>query len=107
MTKTRFASIGAYKMEDLIENRVIDNMEDIEELLNNLNDENERLKDDVYDEMDNALAVLRDLYEVMPLKSQKKMNDLYNRLKSLRDEMKWLKIYMRTVRIITVKKTCA
>lgn len=88
MTKTRFASIGAYKMEDLIENRVIDNMEDIEELLNNLNDENERLKDDVYDEMDNALAVLRDLYEVMPLKSQKKMNDLYNRLKSLRDEMK-------------------
>lgn len=50
--------------------------------------EKENLKDEVYEEMDNALTVLRDLYEDTPLKSQSKMNKLYNRLESLREEMK-------------------
>lgn len=55
--------------------------------LNNLSDENEKLKDEVYDELDNALTVLTELYEVIPISSQSKMNRLYNRLKSLRDDM--------------------
>ena len=50
--------------------------------------EKENLKDEVYEEMDNALTVLRELYEDTPLKSQSKMNNLYNRLESLREEMK-------------------
>ena len=50
--------------------------------------EKENLKDEVYEEMDNALTVLRDLYEDTPIKSQNKMNKLYNRLESLREEMK-------------------
>ena len=58
------------------------------DLLNRLINENEELKDEVYEEIDNALTVLRDLYEDTPLKSQKKMNNLYNRLESLRDELK-------------------
>ena len=58
------------------------------DLLNRLIKENEELKDEVYEEIDNALTVLRDLYEDTPLKSQKKMNNLYNRLESLRDELK-------------------
>ena len=58
------------------------------DLLNRLIKENEELKDEVYEEMDNALTVLRDLYEDTPLTSQKKMNNLYNRLESLRDELK-------------------
>ena len=58
------------------------------DLLNGLIKENEELKDEVYEEMDNALTVLRDLYEDTPLKSQKKMNNLYNRLESLRDDLK-------------------
>ena len=58
------------------------------DLLNGLIKENEELKDEVYEEIDNALTVLRDLYEDTPLKSQKKMNNLYNRLESLRDELK-------------------
>ena len=49
----------------------------IVDLLNQLNDENEQLKDDVYNEIDNALTVLKELYEVIPLNSQKKMNQLY------------------------------
>ena len=57
-------------------------------LLNQLNDENEKLKDEVYDELDNALTVLTELYEVIPISSQSKMNSLYNRLKSLRDDIK-------------------
>ena len=55
--------------------------------LNNLSDENENLKDEVYDELDNALTVLTELYEVIPISSQSKMNRLYNRLKSLRDDL--------------------
>ena len=58
------------------------------DLLNRLIKENEELKDEVYEEMDNALTVLRDLYEDTPLTSQKKMNNLYNRLESLRDDLK-------------------
>ena len=58
------------------------------DLLNGLIKENEELKDEVYEEIDNALTVLIDLYEDTPLKSQKKMNNLYNRLESLRDELK-------------------
>ena len=50
--------------------------------------EKENLKDEVYEEIDNALTVLMELYEDTPLKSQSKMNNLYNRLESLRDEMK-------------------
>ena len=50
--------------------------------------EKENLKDEVYEEMDNALTVLMELYEDIPLKSQSKMNNLYNRLESLREEMK-------------------
>ena len=50
--------------------------------------EKENLKDEVYEEIDNALTVLRDLYEDTPLKSQSKMNNLYNRLESLRDDLK-------------------
>ena len=57
-------------------------------LLNQLNDENEQLKDEVYNELDNALTVLTELYEVIPISSQSKMNRLYNRLKSLRDDIK-------------------
>ena len=49
--------------------------------------ENEQLKDEIYDELDNALTVLTELYEVIPISSQSKMNSLYNRLKSLRDDM--------------------
>ena len=56
-------------------------------LTNKLHDDVELLKDDVYEEIDNALTVLRDLYEDTPLKSQKKMNNLYNRLESLRDDL--------------------
>ena len=58
------------------------------DLLNRLHNENEELKDEVYEEIDNALAALRDLYEDTPLKSRSKMNKLYNRLESLRDELK-------------------
>lgn len=58
------------------------------DLLNKIHNENEELKDEVYEEMDNALTILRDLYEDIPLTSQKKMNNLYNRLESLRDEIK-------------------
>ena len=50
--------------------------------------EKENLKDEVYEEIDNALTVLIDLYEDTPVKSQSKMNKLYNRLESLREEMK-------------------
>lgn len=50
--------------------------------------EKENLKDEVYEEIDNALTVLMELYEDIPLKSQSKMNNLYNRLESLREEMK-------------------
>ena len=57
-------------------------------LLNQLSNENEQLKDEVYDELDNALTVLTELYEVIPISSQSKMNRLYNRLKSLRDDIK-------------------
>ena len=46
MTKKRFASIGAYKIEDLVNNNVINDIDDIERLLNKLNDENEQLKQD-------------------------------------------------------------
>ena len=56
--------------------------------LNNLSDETEKLKDEVYDELDNTLTVLTELYEVIPISSQSKMNSLYNRLKSLRDDIK-------------------
>ena len=42
----------------------------------------------MYEEIDNALTVLRELYEDTPLKSRSKMNKLYNRLESLRDELK-------------------
>ena len=42
----------------------------------------------MYEEIDNALTVLRELYEDTPIKSQNKMNKLYNRLESLREEMK-------------------
>ena len=58
------------------------------DLLNELNDKNEQLKDEVYNELDNALTVLTELYEVIPISSQSKMNSLYNRLKSLRDDIK-------------------
>lgn len=58
------------------------------DLLNELNDENEKLKDEVYNELDDALTVLTELYEVIPISSQSKMNRLYNRLKSLRDDIK-------------------
>ena len=91
MTEKRFAFVidnGEYTFYDLSENGEIMNMIDTEDMLNELNDENEQLKDEVYEEMDNALTVLRDLYEDTPVKSQKKMNNLYNRLESLRDEMK-------------------
>ena len=63
------------------------NNERLEEFLNNLVDENEHLKDKVYEEMDDTLAVLVELYEYVPFDSRKKMNKLYNRLKSLRDDM--------------------
>ena len=58
------------------------------EKVQSLAKEKENLKDEVYKEMDNALTVLRDLYEDTPIKSQNKMNKLYNRLESLREEMK-------------------
>jgi len=58
------------------------------DLLNTLIKENEELKDEVYEEIDNVLTELRDVYEDIPLTLQKKMNNLYNRLESLRDELK-------------------
>ena len=58
------------------------------EKVQSLAKEKENLKDEVYKEMDNALTVLMELYEDTPLKSQSKMNNLYNRLESLREEMK-------------------
>lgn len=58
------------------------------DLLNRLIKENEELKDEVYEEIDNALTELRDVYEDIPLTLQKKMNNLYNRLESLRDDLK-------------------
>lgn len=60
---------------------------DLNKKYKKLNEENEQLKDEVYDEMDDALAVLVELYEYVPFDSRKKMNRLYNRLKSLRDDM--------------------
>ena len=50
-------------------------------------EEKEQLKDEIYDELDNALTVLCELYEFIPLSSQSKINSLFNRLKNLRDDM--------------------
>lgn len=63
-------------------------LRNVDKRLNELWEEKENLKDEVYEEIDNALTVLRELYEDTPLTSQKKMNNLYNRLESLREEMK-------------------
>ena len=69
-------------------NAICMTLRDVDNRLNELWTENENLKDEVYEEMDNALTVLRDLYEDAPVKSQSKMNNLYNRLESLRDDLK-------------------
>ena len=58
------------------------------DLLNRLIKENEELKDEVYEEIDNALTVLIELYDDVPLESRSKMNNLYLRLEDLRDELK-------------------
>ena len=62
--------------------------ETLQQELQRVENENEKLKDEVYDELDNTLTVLTELYEVIPIYSQSKMNSLYNRLKSLRDDIK-------------------
>lgn len=58
------------------------------DLLNKLIKENEELKDEVYEEIDNALTVLIELYDDVPLESRSKMNNLYLRLESLGEEIK-------------------
>ena len=84
----RFIIDTAGTLIDMVTRDTYDYVSEVCPLLNGMAKENENLKDEVYEEMDNALTVLRDLYEDTPLKSQSKMNNLYNRLESLREEMK-------------------
>lgn len=95
MTEKRFIVVddGFFKyIEDttLIEDKHEGHINDAYELcreLNRLYEENQQLKDEVYNELDDSLTVLQDLYKNSNLKDGKKLNGLYNHLKSLRDKM--------------------
>ena len=84
----RFIVDTAGTLIDMVTRDTFDYVSEVCPLLNEMVKEKENLKDEVYGEIDNALTVLRELYEDTPLKSQSKMNNLYNRLESLREEMK-------------------
>lgn len=86
MTEKRFTIDSDGKYWDKINQKYV-TIDYLMDLSNYLIKENEQLKDEVYDEMDDALSVLVELYEYVPFDSRKKMNRLYNRLKSLRDDM--------------------
>jgi len=49
---------------------------------------NEELKDNIYNELDNILPILMELYETANLKDGKKLNTIYNRLKELMEEVR-------------------
>lgn len=59
----------------------------IVEHLNQLYEENQNLKDEVYEELDNALKLLQEVYENSRLNDGKKLSQLYNRLKGLQEEI--------------------
>lgn len=86
MTEKPYVRLSAIEFQEVI--KIYSENKHLKQTIEKLKKENEELKDEVYEEIDNALTVLRDLYEDTPLKSQKKMNNLYNRLESLRDELK-------------------
>lgn len=92
MTEKRFKMKKRFKRKNYAiyeeGNPICMTLRDVDNRLNELWTEKENLKDEVYEEIDNALTVLRELYEDTPLKSRSKMNKLYNRLESLRDELK-------------------
>lgn len=86
MTEKPYVRLSAIEFQEVI--KIYSENKHLKQTIEKLKKENEELKDEVYEEIDNALTVLMDLYEDTPLKSQKKMNNLYNRLESLRDELK-------------------
>ena len=86
MTEKPYVRLSTIEFQEVI--KIYSENKHLKQTIEKLKKENEELKDEVYEEIDNALTVLRDLYEDTPLKSQKKMNNLYNQLESLRDELK-------------------
>ena len=86
MTEKPYVRLSTIEFQEVI--KIYSENKHLKQTIEKLKKENEELKDEVYEEIDNALTVLRDLYEDTSLKSQKKMNNLYNRLESLRDELK-------------------
>ena len=86
MTEKPYVRLSTIEFQEVI--KIYSENKHLKQTIEKLKKENEELKDEVYEEIDNALTVLRDLYEDTPLTSQKKMNNLYNRLESLRDELK-------------------
>ena len=47
MTEKRFASIGSYQIRDIEMNRTYDNIDDIKEVMNELHNENEQLREEL------------------------------------------------------------
>jgi len=84
MNEKRFEiSKDKYFIFDNTEDDFLD-LEDVVNKLNALNEGNEELKDDVYDELKEALKVLEEIYEDYP---KDNVHHLHSRLKGLLEEL--------------------
>ena len=85
MTEKPYVRLSTIEFQEVI--KIYSENKHLKQTIEKLKKENEELKDEVYEEIDNVLTELRDVYEDIPLTLQKKMNNLYNRLESLRDDL--------------------
>ena len=89
MSEKRFTEVYGSKKEII---GVVDNVSDnkmvctldLIQKMNSLAKENEELQDTVYDELENALKVLGEIYEDYP---KDNVHRLYNNLKGLKEMM--------------------
>ena len=77
-----------YHILDVIEDKVLRTGKDNVDELNKLYKENEKLKDEIYEGLDEIMELLKKEYEHMTFHESQRNTRIYNKLNGLKEELK-------------------